>query len=226
MKPSSILLPSRLEPDLELQFVRLAQEFASRFNELGLHVKVTRHEWPVEFRRASAVVKQRAIGYLEFNVKLLREMAASGEDIKDTKVYLWRALKGLQLVPPADILDHVHDEDIVEIYFLDEIQAFRNFRFLELTSYTIEEMLCRPWYRNTGRGIKPQMQLMAMVLKGKLGRVTKTTIWNVPEHELWEKDTEGNCHFMMKLKYFIPLRSDAIVVAFVSTNNSHLLARS
>ncbi len=65
----------------------------------------------------------------------MREIAASGENSKDSKMYLWRALKKLHLVPPADVLNYVTEEDIVEIYFLDEIQAFRNFKFMELTSY-------------------------------------------------------------------------------------------
>lgn len=223
MRPSAILLPTHLESDLEQQFVGLAEEFAARFNEYGLQVKVSRHDEPVDFRRANSKVQRLAIGYLEHNLDIIRAMSASGEGVRDTKVYLWRALKRLQLVPPSNVLDYIHDEDIVEIYFLDEIQVFRNFRFLEMTSYTIEEMLCRPWYRNTGRGIKPQMQLMGIVLKGKLGRITQPTEWNVPVHELWEKDTEGNHRFMMKLKHFIPLRKDGRVVAFVSTNNSRLL---
>lgn len=223
MKPSSILMPTYLETDIERQFLQLSEEFTSRFNGLGLNVRVSRHSVPIDFRRANISVQHRAIGYLEFNLALLREIEASGESIKDTKVYLWRALKRLQLVPPADILDYVHDDDIVELYFLDEIQAFRNFRFLELTSFTIEEMLCRPWYRNTSRSLIPQMQLMSMVVKGKLGRITQTTPWNVAEHDLWEKDTEGNYHFMIKLKHFIPLRAGAKVVAFVSTNSSYRL---
>lgn len=223
MKPSAILLPSQLEPDLTQQFLKLAAQFAEHFHALGLQVRATRDGSAREFLRASEVVKRRAIGYLQFNLELFREMQASGESILQTKKYLWRALQKLRLTPPADILDYIFDADIVEIYFLDDIQAFRNFRFLELTSYTLDEMLCRPWYRNTTRPLKPQLQLMATVLKGKLGRIPKTIPWNIPEHELWEKDTIGNHHLMIHLKHFIPLRSGAKIAAFVSTNHSRLL---
>jgi len=220
MRPSESIMPTMLETNLESQFLRLAEEFSAHFIRLGLTLKVTRHSGPIEFRRASFLVQKRAIGYLEFNLSLVNEMVVSGESVSDSKIFLWRALKRLQLVPPADILDYINNDDIVELYYLDEIQAFRNFRFIELTSYSIEEMLCRPWYRNAGRALKPQMQLMAMVLRGKLGRIKQTLPWNVLQHELWEKDTECNYHFLIQLKHLIPLRSGGSVVAFVSTNSS------
>jgi hypothetical protein len=224
LRPSSVFL-FKLSSDAEKQFLQLAEEFAAAYQSLGLALKATRAGEPTAFRRARQIVQQQAIGYLDFNLQLFREMAASGESLRDTKVYLWRALKKLNLTPPSDVLSYIHDSDIVEIYYLDEFQAFRNFKFLELTSFTVDEMLCRPWYRNAARGLVPQMRMVALVLKGKLGKISEPVRWNVPEHIVNEKDTEGMCQFKMQLKHFIPLRQSGKVVAFISTNHSSLVSR-
>lgn len=120
------------------------------------------------------------------------------------------------------MLSLIDDEDIVEIYYLDEFQIFRNLKFIEITSFTVDEMLCRPWYRNVSRGALPQMRLAAIVLRGTMGLIQKTVSWNIPVHKVREKNTLGLHTFVMQLKYFIPLRQDGKVVAFISTNSSTL----
>jgi hypothetical protein len=221
LKSNRYPLPEASE-NPERQFLDLAERLASVYRDMGLSVKATRNGEPVEFRRAKLPTRQRAIAYLAFNIELIEETMAAGGSIKDSRVYLWRALKKLRLTPPADILSFIDDDDIVEIYYLDEFQIFRNMRFIEITSFTIDEMLFRPWYRNVSRGPLPQMRMAATVLKGTMGLIRETVSWNVPPHAAKEKNTLGMHSFQMQLKHFIPLRQDGKVVAFISTNNSTL----
>ena len=223
MKPSSFLLQTQLTPDAPKHFLRLANEFAAIWASVGLNLKPTRSGEPTEFNRASEATKRVATGYLEFNLAALREMIASGESLKDTKTYLWRAIRKLNVVPPSDCMTYINDTDIVEIYFIDDIQIFRNFRFLELTSFTIDEMLCRPWYRNTGRPWTAHLAVFRMAFRIKIGQIRKPTLWNIPEHELYEKDTEGCIRFRMQLKHVIPLFQQSSVIAVISTNSSHVI---
>lgn len=221
MKSNKYPLPE-LSENPEKQFLDLAERLASLYKNLGLSVRATRNGEPVEFRRAKLPTRRRAIAYLAFNIELIEEIAAAGGSISDSRVYLWRALKKLQLTPPADVLNLIDDEDIVEIYYLDEFQIFRNLKFIEITSFTVDEMLCRPWYRNVSRGALPQMRMAAIVLKGTMGMIRETVSWNIPAHKVKEKNTLGMHTFHMMLKHFIPLRQDGKVVAFISTNNSTL----
>lgn len=216
------LVPSpSFEPDLENQFLRLGKEFEAEWKRVGIPVKFMRGKDPVEFRKASPDARAAALSYLDFNVAIIRDMTASGESARDTKRFLWRALQKLQLTPPSNLMEYIETEDdIVEIYLMDEIQIFRSVRFFEITSFTIEELLCRPWHRLVGRSVLPTIAMMGVILKFKLGLINKPIPWGVPEHIVWEKDTPEKVRFRMKLKYFIPLRYEGRCVGIVGVNRS------
>lgn len=219
MKPSTAFVTKSMSHETEAEFTQLAEHYANLWKPYGIHLKAFRSAKPEHFHLASAKVRAAAIGYLRFNIDVLQELIASGETPTDTKVFLWRAVKKLGLIPPSDFLNYISDEDVVELYFFDDIQAFRNYKFLELTSFTIDELLCRPWYRNVKRGWIPTLLIMRTAMQWKLGMLKETIPWNIPVHQLQEIDTACNYRFQMKFKHIIPLRMGSKVVAAVTTNH-------
>ena len=224
MPANPLLLATELQPKPAEQFDRLAREYCQLIGAHGPRVDVSRDPSLPHFRAASRKVQHWAVAYLGFNVEILRQMASAGESPKETRKYLWRALLGLNLVPPADGMEYINNEDIVEIYFLDEFQAFRNLRFFELTSFTVEEMLCLPWYKNVSRHWRPWLKMARMVLRMRMGKLLEISEWNVPPHEVVEKPTAQKIRFRMTLKHMIPLRSNGRVAAALSTNYSEVLS--
>jgi hypothetical protein len=211
----------RLEPDAAAQYLRLGHELEAAWREAGVKVRFMRGDTPTEFLAASDKTRAAALGYLDLNLAILREMAKSGESPRDTKRYLWRAIKKLELTPPADLLTYIEsDDDIVEVYLLDEIQVFRSVRFFEISSLTIDEVLCKPWYRLVGRGWRPLLAMMRVVLRFRMGLIREPIPWGIPEHVAWEKETPERVHFMMKLKHFIPVRHQGRLVGMVGVNRS------
>ena len=213
-------------PSLEVQFIGLGTEYVKAWNEANVTVKLMRHIEPLDFRKASKKAQLAAVEYLKFNIDIIREMNKSGESPRDTKTFLWRALKKLNFVPPADLMTMIKDEYVVEIYLLDEIQIFRNVRFLEITSFTIEELLCRPWYHLVGRDWRVTLKMFRKTVLFRLGGIKTAVPWGVGAHYMYEKDTPERLEFTVEMKHFIPIRKNGKLVGIVSTNLSTPLVKS
>jgi hypothetical protein len=208
------------------EFRSLGQKFVAAWQEAGVRTYLTKTPDLDHFRQASPKIQLAALSYLEFNLEVMNEMKENDDSLLNTKRFLWRALKKLEFVPPSDMMDHIEDEDVVEVYLTDEIQVFRNWKFLEIVSVTIEDLLCLPWHKLGTRGWKPLLAMFRFILRFKLGLIKETTPWNIPEHPVREINSVENIHFMIRLKYFIPLRQNGKIVATLSTNTSQLIKRT
>lgn len=78
-------------------------------------------------------------------VHICETTLSNNKELSDTRSLTWFALKEMGLRFNSDIFSHISDTDVLEVYTNDNIQVFRNFRFLELISYTLEDIFCRPW---------------------------------------------------------------------------------
>lgn len=58
---------------------------------------------------------------------------------------LWLALKFFGLRPTSDVFEHLTKQDAIELYSAEGIQLWRNFKFMEVCSYTLEEIFCYTW---------------------------------------------------------------------------------
>ena len=208
----------------EKQFLSLGRDFVAEWAKAGVKITLSRFDDLAIFRGASKSTQLIALNYLAFNLSLLKEMAADGESPRNTKLLLWRALKKLKFIPPSNFMEFIEDEDLVEIYLPSEIQIFRNVKFMEIISHSLEDLLCRPWYRLAHRDWRYLLSMFRIVLKWKMGLIRDITKWNVAEHHLQETDSVENVCFSIKLKYFIPLRSQCKIAAAISTNSSRVLS--
>jgi hypothetical protein len=223
MPISKDFLSVELSDRPEEQFLSLGRDFVAEWAKVGVKITLSRfNDLPI-FRGASKSTQLIAVNYLAFNLSLLKDMAADGESPRNTKLLLWRALKKLKFIPPSNFMEFIEDEDIVEIYLPNEIQIFRNVAFMEIVSHSLEDLLCRPWYRLGRRDWRYILSMSRMVLKWKTGLIRNITEWNVAEHRLQETDSVDNVCFSIKLKYFIPLRSQGKVAAAISTNSSRVI---
>ena len=83
---------------------------------------------------------------VRFYHELCQEQVNEGYKITDSLVFTWRALNKLGLVPRSDLFSKVTDDDILEVYDGEGRQLYRNFRFFDFCSYTMEELYTREWW--------------------------------------------------------------------------------
>lgn len=98
------------------------------------------------FTKLSTQKKQSVLRSLSVYVSICHEQVEEGYKIKDSNALTWRALSKLGLTPPSDLFNHLTNDEIIEIYDLEGHQLYRNFRFYEHCSYTLEELYSVEWW--------------------------------------------------------------------------------
>lgn len=89
--------------------------------------------------------RAEVLGQLKIFLRTMESVEASGVRLDNQERSVWHALASMGLVPPSDLFAKFGSEDVVEILDLAGVQIWRNFNFLRICSYTLEEMYCFDW---------------------------------------------------------------------------------
>jgi hypothetical protein len=209
------------------EFKKLANVYIDLWKNEGIQVHLSHQNDFHIFKKSSIKRKQLAMTYLQFNIQVMKDMISSGISPSDSKRFTWNVLKKLKLHPKEEnFLEFIHDEDIIEIYFLDDVQVFRNRKFFEISTLSIEDILCRPWYELVQRKSKYLFQMLKLTVLIKLRIIKQMTYWNIAKHEVVEKCTPQKTRFSMHLKYFFPLYSNDQIEAILTVNHTEILRPS
>jgi hypothetical protein len=149
--------------------------------------------------------KQSVIDYLQFYCNLCVSQVSEGYRIKDSSSFTWRALRQLGLVPRSDLFQHMTDEMVCEIYSPDHVQLFRNFKFFEFCSYSLEELHCIEWWFLYERDAEINALIMDQGLKVATGEIPENIVPNIPRHILRERDSMDKISLSFEFTLFGPL---------------------
>src|SRR5690606_14370708 len=72
-------------------------------------------------------------------------------------------LKNMHLRAPQSFVDKIDEDDLIEIYNLENIQIFRNLKFYETTTYSLEDLLLYDWPELYSRPKRMTEQLLNLV---------------------------------------------------------------
>src|SRR5690606_17702992 len=71
---------------------------------------------------------------------------AVGGTLRDSSFQVfWNVLRRFDLRPCSDLFDLLDSNDVIEVYRYDFIQIYRNLRFLELCTYSLDEVFSYEW---------------------------------------------------------------------------------
>lgn len=169
---------SELYQDLNVQsdvseFKKQTEAVANILAENNIQVTTYRDPLLPAFSSLDQTRKQNSLKEIEFYKKSLH-MALGEDRTINEKQSLWSSLKLLGLRPTSDILDIIGPEDSVEAYDIGGIQFWRNFKFFEVCSYTLEEMFSIPWHDRYDRDEAAVKQTQEIAMKLMSGQITKT----------------------------------------------------
>lgn len=133
------------------------------------------------------------------------DMRSSGIPLKNTRQFTEKALDRLDLRIDPKELERIEDQHVVEIYDVEQRQIFRSFRFFEVSSYTLEDLLCRRWYHIFVRPPEHEAAFEAKVNEFFAMPVKKTMELGLPESPVAERDTLERLTVHAKVHCFIPL---------------------
>lgn len=134
-----------------------SEELTESFRELALLTAAYGRSIDVEivpfasadlpiFRSLPLAEQQEAVMRLAQYVSICQAVITSGVSLRSSRTFVWRAFREIGIVPDSDMFNMIADDDIVEVYNLENIQVFRNFAFFKYCSYTLEQLFSRPWH--------------------------------------------------------------------------------
>jgi hypothetical protein len=173
-------LDSVEDAEARKSFRDLSEELSEILRSHGIECSAYRSPELPAFSRLPSDGQQMATKELGRYVRLCRDIMAEGGSLLSSRTFAWRAIREAGLIPPSDLFSKILDTDLVEIYDLNNIQKFRNFKFFEFCSYTIEDLYTRPWHElfvRLDETITSEiMNLLTGLITNRDKRVVKTGI--------------------------------------------------
>ncbi|OFZ18453.1 MAG: hypothetical protein A2X94_00470 [Bdellovibrionales bacterium GWB1_55_8] len=208
------------------RFRQMSLLYSQMVHEEGILVRPFRSPGLELFANSSPERQLAAIDCLSESLEIFTELRDEGCSLKDTPRLLWRSLNRLRLIPEKDIFDKISDEDVVEIYSLDHRQRFRNLKFFEVCSFSIEDIFAVEWWNVTRRDPEIERKLYDIGQGFVTGKTDKTIEIGIPEHVFEEVNSTELLKCKIQLKYMSPLRTDGRLSAVMVTNRSTIVGSS
>lgn len=168
--------------------------------------------------------KQSAI-YLRIEnfYNFLKVCSISSVDIRNNTECLRFVFKLWKLEVPADLLNCITDDDVVEIYDNSFVQIYRNMKCLQLTSYDLLELSSRDWIELYSRDESVNHLLIEEAI-GLIRNPTHLYTSKVSPHLLIESISNEKRKMIIQNKYGASLlNADGDVVGFIATQSARLL---
>ncbi len=100
----------------------------------------------IDFEKMPEAHQKSVFQILDFMEELVDVANEKKIDPVRDQQLTWYALRKLGLKIPSELFSVLESGDSVEVYTEDVVQIYRNFRFFEYCSYSIEELMTYPYY--------------------------------------------------------------------------------
>ncbi len=196
---------SKDEP-IESHLCVLFEQFCCQAQAEGLKILPYRTSPLENLRRRSENHKERVLENFRSYYEICAETIKEGFHLRDSLQLAWRAFGKLKLLPPSDIFDKIDlDCDVIEIYSPEGIQIFRNLRFFDICSYTLDEIFAYDWPELYSRELAITQGILSLVEKMFEGKIQVTTPANIEIHTVKEIFSEERNEYIIEQKLFSPV---------------------
>jgi hypothetical protein len=164
------------------------------------------------------------------DLEIFESMQSEGHSLRDTPKLVWRYMNKLGLIPQSDIFDKITDDDIVEVYLVADgaqSQVFRNLKFLDCVSFTIDQIFGADWRVTTTRDEKVAGKIMEIAIGIMTEQITSTLAVHslIERHIVQEVDSPELFTISIQMKYMSPVRQNGKVAGAFVINHSEVIAR-
>jgi hypothetical protein len=143
---------------------------------------------------------------MEAVVQSLRVCAQEGLNPWDDREFFKISMNALRLSYPNDFLDNVVFGDLIEGYDMNRLQVFRNMRFMEMSTYSLMEILAFEWPLLFDRSQMITDQMISYCDE-ILWASNKTINFQIPTHFIRELRSKERQLLEVNFKYLSPLFS-------------------
>jgi hypothetical protein len=198
--------PDFLSRPLGNQLKELLDSFAARMKNAGIQC-VAYGDPALKVLNALTPERQRAVlSHFMIYYKILASAELDQVELNDNLMLTWWALKELRMKPGSRAFNHLDKTDVIEIYDNQGVQIYRTLNFYRLTTYSMEEMLCIPWYELFQRDERVTAQLMGWmdkIFKREIDFIVNPEVEDHVVREIRNLDFEPRlvrCKFIARLE--------------------------
>jgi hypothetical protein len=130
--------------------------------------------------------------------------AEEGTNPWDDRDFFQLSMQALGYSFPPDFLDYLEPDDIIEGYDLSGRQIFRNMRFMEVSSYSLTEVLSLHWQVLFDRSTQITDIIMAAIEKTMFVE-QRVVVADIPKHFIRELRSSQPLVAEIQHRYFAPL---------------------
>lgn len=188
------------------EFGALAQEFAALSGREDVHIVPFRGEGPAFFAALPEPMQNDVLGRFREYVGIARDVVSEGGSLRNDQMFLWRFFQRFRIHPPSNLISEITAGEIIEVHDINFTQIFRNMRFFDLCSYSLDDLLCRPFWELVHRD--PAISAMLVEQAGHYfsGRWTTMRLLDIPEHVVQEIDSTRLLTVRVRHRLAAPLR--------------------
>jgi hypothetical protein len=207
---------------IHTSLVEEAQTLCELLNSAGLAAHLSPQPFSRVFKHeAGEVWAQGLLDNLRARKDVVRAALEQDIGLDDNRGLFWLACRRFNFKPSSEMLEKIKDSDVLEIYTLhDKKQIFSNFRFWDLVSYPIDDILSYEFYELFERSAEVNEGILNLVVQ--VATTQKTLPYTTAEHLVKEIHSPKEYVFRIRHGYMGPLidRHSGMMTGVVSTLES------
>ncbi|MDG0816087.1 hypothetical protein [Bdellovibrio svalbardensis] len=201
---------------LAKQFKILSEELSDLIEKEGWVVRPYQMDSLPFFSALSDEMKQSVCEELKEYLGICRQTQAAGHSISDARFLVNEAREHHGFYFHEDVNKLIEKGDVVEFYTSNHLQIFRTFNYFEYTSYTIEDIYCRPWFSLYERDDEVTKRILEMAVPVFAGKQLTPLLLDVGVHLITERYSLERLQLRNKANWIAPLFKDEDQIGYVN----------
>ena len=186
-------------------FAATVERFGRLARQEGLSVRPFPGTAPEWFPRLPEPLQAAVLEHWRRYVEVCEETQREGHLLRQDGHFLWRMFGKLGVRPRADLMSVIEQGDIVEIYNSDFVQIYRNLPFFEVCSYSLDELLSRPFFELFRRDEPVTAAIVGVAQKMLAGEMDGIYAWPIGVHTIEETESPLRLRSVIEQKFVSPL---------------------
>ncbi|MBO9667234.1 MAG: hypothetical protein J7501_10530 [Bdellovibrio sp.] len=197
-------------------FKKLSEELSRLIEKEGWLVRPYASSQLKHFMSLEKEEQNWVIHRLEDYLAICKKVHRAGRPLKDARFLVEEGLRHYNFSCDLKVESIIKPSYVVEFYGKDHRQIFRTFNYFEFTSYTLEEIYCRPWYVLYQRDEEVTRQLIESVEPIIEDQIMDPVFFDMPEHSIDERTSLEKLRMMAKEIAVTPLVQTKKLVGYLN----------
>ena len=190
---------------LESEFKLIADEISNLFEKNGQPIRPYRDPRLIYYSQLDKARQQSSLHRLKIFLSSITSTLDAGDQLSNNSRALWHAIGTLGFRPDSEVFSKLQDDDVIEVYDSQGTQIWRNFNYMKICSYSLEEIICHDWPTLYRRDPKITELLIQVMIETLSGQQYGPRFIDVDFHMVAESFSESQFQLHVRHDYICPL---------------------